>query len=119
MRPEDEQAEERVRARHPLVFLATDAVKLVPKRFQFLVYLAASAACCGAIAWFARNGWPVFPPALKGFMDLSKFQIYLFMAAPGLILLAIISFFWRNQPDPNDTQPSGEDKAQKHISNFP
>lgn len=70
------------------------------KLFGLLVYwggwkflLCVVAAVCFAIWWFVGHGWPDLPQI--GF-PRDKIQIYLFMAAPWTVLMAIVAFVYRN-----------------------
>jgi len=94
----------RASSRFPLADATFYLISLLPKRYRFLAYLAISAICCAAIGWFGHYGWPNFPTSLHHYVDLQSFQIYLFMAAPAAVLIAIVAFLYRNQPDDPEMQ---------------
>ena len=60
--------------------------------FRLAVALIISAGSCVAIWWFAKHGWPDWPPRILG-----RLQVYLFMAAPFGIFAAIVVAFYRDK----------------------
>jgi hypothetical protein len=76
--------------RYPLLSLWAS----LPWPLKLAVALMVSAGSCVAIWWFVQHGWPDWSPRNR-----SKLEVYLFMAAPWGILMAIIVFFYRDKFD--------------------